>query len=60
MNPTKGVPPIITRNQDPGRSASLCGWFLNCRVEAYADVEHPTLGSVPVCEDHLRWLQEDE
>lgn len=36
-----------------------CGWFHDCHKEATQDVEHPTLGWVPICPDHLTWLTQD-
>jgi hypothetical protein len=58
-NPTKGVPPLLVHVQDPDRSLNQCHWFLSCEKSAYADVEHATLGTTPICEGHLHWLLED-
>jgi hypothetical protein len=59
MNPTKGVPPLLVAQADPERDERVCHWFLGCEDETYADVDHPTLGWVPVCHAHLDWLLED-
>lgn len=58
LNPTKGVPPMIVRRLDAEREPNRCAWFLECQREAYADVTHPTLGEVPICAEHLEWLQQ--
>jgi hypothetical protein len=60
VNPTKGVPPLIVARADPERDDDQCHWFLGCKDTATVDVDHPTLGWVPICQDHLTWLQEDE
>lgn len=61
MNPTKGVPPILVRQMDPDRDPDRCAWWYTCREPAWADVTHPTLGDVPICRWHLKWLEgEDE
>lgn len=44
-----GVPPIITRVQDPDRDPNRCAWFLLCDAPASLTVTHPTLGDVPAC-----------
>lgn len=33
-----------------------CRWFLHCQNDATSDVEHPTLGWVPTCDQHIDWL----
>lgn len=35
-----------------------CRWFLRCTNPAGFQVEHPTLGWVDICQDHLTWLGE--
>jgi hypothetical protein len=35
---------------------ATCGWFARCPNPADKDVEHPTLGSVPCCDEHIAWL----
>jgi hypothetical protein len=35
-----------------------CQWFALCEHEATKQVEHPTLGWVDICDDHLAWLGE--
>lgn len=36
-----------------------CQWFVMCRKPAPFQVEHPTLGWVDICADHLTWLGDD-
>jgi len=36
-----------------------CEWFAGCHDDGDQDVEHPTLGWVPICRRHVAWLQED-
>lgn len=38
------------------RTAIRCRWFANCHNEAARQVEHPTLGWVNTCDDHIAWL----
>lgn len=59
MNPTKGVPPLIVAQMDPDRSRDQCFWFLRCAKPATRKVEHPTLGWIPCCDDHIAWLEQD-
>lgn len=33
-----------------------CEWYWLCRKEAITDVDHPTLGKVPTCSDHAKWV----
>lgn len=33
-----------------------CRWFAKCRNEADKQVEHPTLGWVNICDEHIAWL----
>lgn len=35
---------------------SQCQWFLLCTNDATAQVEHPTLGWIDICETHVDWL----
>lgn len=39
-------------------TAPVCRWFAACRQPATLDVEHPTLGWVPICDQHLEWLSD--
>lgn len=50
---------MMVSRLDPDRSADICHWFLGCRQEAKKDIEHPTLGWVPICDEHIEWLKED-
>lgn len=38
--------------------AAVCQWFLRCENPATKDVEHPTVGWVPICDEHLDWLSD--
>jgi hypothetical protein len=58
-NPTKGVPPLAVSVAGKDKPDDECHWFLGCRNAADKDVEHPTLGWVLTCDDHIAWLQED-
>lgn len=33
-----------------------CRWFAKCTKQSSKQVEHPTLGWVNICDDHLAWL----
>jgi len=35
-----------------------CRWFAACTKVAPHQVEHPTLGWVNICTDHLAWLSD--
>ena len=37
-----------------------CNWFLKCTNKATQQVEHPTIGWVDICDEHLVWLAEDD
>ena len=37
-------------------ATGLCEWFARCGNPAVGTVEHPILGSVPVCARCTRWL----
>jgi hypothetical protein len=39
--------------------ANECEWFHKCDNEAVALVDHPTLGEVPTCGEHVDWLTVD-
>lgn len=52
----KGVPPLVVARLDPNRVEGICHWFLDCSNKADKDVEHPTLGWVPCCQNHINWL----
>jgi hypothetical protein len=45
----QGVGAGMTRLQGRG-AVVMCEWFAMCGREATATVQHPILGSVPVCE----------
>jgi hypothetical protein len=36
-----------------------CEWFVGCRNESVGMVEHPTLGDVEICQEHVVWLETD-
>jgi hypothetical protein len=36
----------------------VCRWFATCTNVAPHQVQHPTLGWVNICQDHLDWLGE--
>jgi hypothetical protein len=59
VNPTKGVPPLLVKTIDKSRDPHICAWFLSCKKPAVADVEHLTLGWIPICAEHLDWIQAD-
>lgn len=55
----KGVPPLAVKVKDPERQSrepGRCCWFLFCENDAESQVEHPTLGWVPICPKDLKWL----
>lgn len=33
-----------------------CDWFAKCTKPMYAEVQHPTIGWVNICREHLEWL----
>jgi hypothetical protein len=35
---------------------AICRWFAKCTNPAPQQVEHPALGWVNICDDHLAWL----
>lgn len=37
---------------------STCRWFARCDQPADKDVQHPTVGWVPICDTHLDWLSD--
>jgi hypothetical protein len=53
---TIGVPPILVNRI--GKEAGLCRWFLGCGSKATKTLQHPTLGSVPVCNECHRRVTE--
>jgi hypothetical protein len=58
LNPTKCVPPLATHVLDPDRPINVCHWFAGCSNASDKQVDHPTLGWVPICDGHLKWLKE--
>lgn len=34
----------------------ICRWFAACTEPAPQQVEHPTIGWVDICDNHLAWL----
>lgn len=36
-----------------------CAWFIGCHNPSEATVDHPTLGPVECCKEHVDWLMED-
>lgn len=36
-----------------------CRWFAKCTNETDKQVEHPTLGWVDTCAEHIAWLGEN-
>lgn len=38
---------------------ATCDWFLMCKNESAGVVEHPTLGDVEICQEHIDWLLTD-
>ena len=38
---------------------AICRWFAKCTKPAPQQVQHPSLGWVNICDDHLAWLGPD-
>jgi len=36
-----------------------CAWFIGCHNPSEGTVDHPTLGNVEICREHIDWLQND-
>lgn len=36
-----------------------CAWFHKCHEPTVAEVEHPTMGWVAICQRHLDWLRDE-
>ena len=50
----------LVSGRDPGMHRDYivfkCRWFAKCENEATKQVEHPILGWVDTCDDHIAWL----
>ncbi len=33
-----------------------CQWFAECHNDSTKQVEHPTIGWVDICDEHIKWL----